>query len=135
MPEHVHSLVFPLPDVSKVENLLRAIKRPYSFRIKQLFKQAQSPLLAKLTARQRPGVTAFRYWQQGPGYDRNITEAGTLEASIDYIHRNPVRRGLCERAVDWPWSSARFYYARQDHDVVLPMVHGIPPEFLNTPPS
>jgi len=28
---------------------------------------------------------------------------------IDYIHQNPVRRGLVRQATDWPWSSARFY--------------------------
>jgi hypothetical protein len=28
---------------------------------------------------------------------------------IDYIHPNPVRRGLCERPEDWSWSSARSY--------------------------
>jgi hypothetical protein len=28
---------------------------------------------------------------------------------IEYIHNNPVRRGLVERATDWVWSSARFY--------------------------
>lgn len=26
-----------------------------------------------------------------------------------YIHQNPVRAGLVERCVDWPWSSARWY--------------------------
>ncbi len=28
---------------------------------------------------------------------------------LHYIHRNPVRRGLCERAEDWEWSSFRHY--------------------------
>jgi putative transposase len=28
---------------------------------------------------------------------------------IDYIHANPVRRGLVTRAEDWEWSSARWY--------------------------
>jgi len=32
MPEHVHLLWFPLPTASKIEHLLKAIKRPYSFR-------------------------------------------------------------------------------------------------------
>jgi hypothetical protein len=27
---------------------------------------------------------------------------------IDYIHANPVRRGLVELASDWEWSSAAF---------------------------
>ncbi|MGD0128877.1 MAG: hypothetical protein ABSF46_26285 [Terriglobia bacterium] len=28
---------------------------------------------------------------------------------VEYIHLNPVRAGLVERAEDWPWSSARAY--------------------------
>ncbi len=32
---------------------------------------------------------------------------------MDYIHMNPVRRGLVERAVDWMWSIASWYIAGQ----------------------
>jgi hypothetical protein len=46
-------------------------------------------------------------WQRG-GYDRNVTDPATLRTMIDYIHQNPVRRGLVQRATDWPWPSARF---------------------------
>ena len=28
---------------------------------------------------------------------------------VDYIHGNPVRRGLVARPEDWQWSSARWY--------------------------
>jgi len=28
---------------------------------------------------------------------------------VEYIHLNPVRAGLVERAEDWPWSSVRDY--------------------------
>jgi len=28
---------------------------------------------------------------------------------LRYIHRNPVKRGLCEKAEDWTWSSFRHY--------------------------
>jgi putative transposase len=31
------------------------------------------------------------------------------KAVIDYIHANPVRRGLVARVEDWEWSSARWY--------------------------
>ncbi len=33
----------------------------------------------------------------------------TLKLMIDYIHANPVRRGLVERPEEWEWSSARWY--------------------------
>ena len=61
----------------------------------------------ELTVRQRPGVETFRFWQEGPGFDRNLTQSKAILAAIDYLHLNPVKRGLCERAVDWEWSSAR----------------------------
>jgi putative transposase len=32
---------------------------------------------------------------------------GTLRAVIDYLHANPVRRGLAANPKDWEWSSAR----------------------------
>jgi hypothetical protein len=36
-----------------------------------------------------------------------------LRQMIEYIHNNPVRRGLVDRAVDWPWSSACWYERRE----------------------
>ena len=48
----------------------------------------------------------YHFWQRGGGYDRNITEVKTLEAMIEYLHMNPVRKGLVERAIGWTWSSA-----------------------------
>jgi putative transposase len=48
----------------------------------------------------------YRFWQRGGGYDRNLTEPKTVWAEIDYIHANPVRRGFCQTAAAWPWSSA-----------------------------
>jgi putative transposase len=128
MPEHVHLLVWPRQGEYHIDRLLRAIKRPYSFRIKRLLEEAGSPLLRRLTVRQRPGVSAFRYWQEGPGYDRNLTQSGTVMAAIDYLHDNPVRRGLVDAAVDWRWSSVRHYLQESPPiDPLLPKVHGLPP--------
>jgi putative transposase len=52
------------------------------------------------------------FWQPGRGYDRNVTDTRTLQSMIDYIHENPVRRGLVERARDWKWSSAGWFENR-----------------------
>jgi putative transposase len=132
MPEHVHLVVHPLVGAQTIDRLIRAIKRPYSYRLKQHLISVRSPLLGRLTVRQRPGVETFRYWQEGPGYDRNLTEAATVLSAIDYIHLNPVRRGLCEAAVQWRWSSAKHYAAEElPDDPLLPIVHGLPPEFVD----
>ena len=55
------------------------------------------------------GTEERRFWQAGGGYDRNIIDEKTAWKVIDYIHLNPVRRGLVERPEDWEWSSARWY--------------------------
>jgi len=109
MPEHVHLLVLPSSGESNVSRLLARIKQPFSKTIKQILLEHQSHLLQSLTVRERPGKSCFRFWQEGSGFDRNLFTAEAVEASIDYIHVNPAKRGLCERAVDWKWSSARFY--------------------------
>jgi putative transposase len=132
MPEHVHLLVYPDAEAAGIDELLKAIKRPFSFRIKQLLVQSKSRLLERLTIRQRPGVTTFRFWQEGPGYDRNLTHAKSVLQAIDYLHNNPVRRGLVDRAVDWRWSSARHYlFPEPVVDPALPAIHKLPAEFLN----
>ena len=109
MPEHVHLLVLPQETASRIDELLKAIKRPFSYRIKRSLIENGSDLLRKLTIRQRQGVTVFRFWQEGPGYDRNIISLETASAATAYIHFNPVRRGLVSRELDWRWSSARHY--------------------------
>jgi hypothetical protein len=43
------------------------------------------------------------------GFDFNIDRRTTLREKIDYCHKNPITRGLVERAEDWPWSSYRFH--------------------------
>ncbi len=132
MPEHVHLIVYPLAEAGGIDKLLKAVKRPYSDRIKKLLIAEQSPLLAKLTVRQRPGVQTFRYWQEGPGYDRNLTETKTVLAAVDYVHLNPVRRGLCRSATEWRWSSAKHYVDDAPSvDPSLPTIHGLPGELFD----
>jgi putative transposase len=128
MPEHVHLLVYPVLPKPDVGRYLARIKQPFSKEIKQLLTQSRSSLLKRLTIRERPGKYCFRFWQEGAGFDRNIYSPEALAASIDYIHTNPVKRGLCERAVDWKWSSARYYLLDPPCQQFphLPYVHGVP---------
>ncbi len=136
MPEHVHLLVYTLLSRPSISRLLAAIKRPCSVRVQRDLLRQQSPLLAKLTVRERPGKWAFRFWQAGPGYDRNLQTTKSILGSLDYLHLNPVRRGFCQAAVQWRWSSARFYHqdGGRQNDPLLPTIHGLPPEVFDEPP-
>lgn len=128
MPEHIHLLTCPRQPDPNLGRFLAQIKQPFSKEIKELLIEHQSLLLNTLVVQERPGKFCFRYWQEGPGYDRNVTTVKVVLKSIDYIHENPVRRGLCAKAIDWLWSSARYYHAvppKQQHPD-LPLIHGLP---------
>jgi putative transposase len=127
MPEHVHLLVWPKIAAAEIADLLFAIKRPYSFRVKKLLQASCDPLLQELTIRERPGKRSFRFWQEGPGYDRNLFSMEAARAAAEYFHDNPVRRGLCLSPGDWKWSSWRHYHLPSvPPDPDLPRVHGFP---------
>src|SRR4051812_8453022 len=49
MPEHVHVLVQPETHHVRVDLLLKAIKAPFSSRIRRKLEDARSPLLDRLT--------------------------------------------------------------------------------------
>ena len=42
--------------------------------------------------------------------DLNIWGAKKRLEKMDYMHNNPVKRGLVRKPGDWLWSSWRFYY-------------------------
>jgi putative transposase len=131
MPEHLHLLVLPTAANVEIKNLLSAIKQPHSVRIKKILQAHRSPLLKKLTVRERPDKMVFRYWQEGPGYDRNLCSLAAVMAAIDYIHENPVRCGLVRSATDWKWSRARWYASDGlDVDTDLPTIHGLPWDYF-----
>ena len=102
MPDHVHLVICPQEQDYSISTILLAIKRPASYRI-----------------RQKLGKQSERLWQPGGGYDRNLWKAQTVHKEIDYIHLNPVRRGLCEAPEDWRFSSASFWAGKQDVPIVL----------------
>jgi len=41
-------------------------------------------------------------------FDRYIRSATHFEKVVRYIEINPVKANLCEKASDWPFSSASF---------------------------
>ena len=48
-----------------------------------------------------------KFWQK-EYFDRYIRNARHFAKVVTYIEKNPVKARLCERAEDWPFSSASF---------------------------
>jgi putative transposase len=70
--------------------------------IKQRFSRQIPAGEAIATSRQRKGERGIwqrRYWEHVIRDERDYRQ------HMDYIHYNPVRHGLVERPLDWPYSS------------------------------
>lgn len=100
MPEHVHLIVFPQKLQCESSQFLAKIKEPVS-RKGIAFLRREAPEWLPRIRVHRGTRQVHVFWQPGRGYDRNIERGATLLAMIDYIHLNPVRRGLVEQAAAW----------------------------------
>ena len=105
MPEHVHLLIIPRPEQYSISDILQSIKQSVARRALNYLRKNDPEGLCQLATGQKH--TRYRFWQDGGGYDRNVTTRDTLLTIVPYIHNNPVRRGLVKAATDWKWSSAR----------------------------
>ena len=108
MPDHVHLIIWPRAELN-LAKLLASVKLPVARRVIAHVRQAAPQRLAVFEDKQPNGACAHRFWQRGGGYDRDLRDAGTIHATIDYIHANPVRRGLVAHPNDYQWSSAAFF--------------------------
>jgi putative transposase len=86
MLDHVHLLVSE-PDRRTLADALKSLKQSVSRRLIG---------------------NAEHFWQKRY-YDLNIRDHDQFVEKLRYIHRNPVKAGLCARAEDWPWSSFLHY--------------------------
>src|SRR5512133_3194187 len=91
MPEHVHLLISE-PDSGTLADALRSLKLGVS-------KPAGSTAM-------KDGCS--RLWQ-ARYYDRNTRDYEEFREKLKYIHRNPVKRDLCDRPEGWKWSSFVHY--------------------------
>lgn len=122
MPSHVHLLLFPTPPRlggSGIAPILRTIKQSSSKRALVWLEEHASDRMAAFRDESPTGKVVHRLWQRGGGYDRNMFTDRAIWSEIDYIHQNPVQEGLCQRADDWEWSSARQFATGEPGPITL----------------
>ena len=116
MPDHMH-LLTNQPD--KPSTLLRYIKGIVAHRVIEYLKEKDYKVsLEKL--RHEEWVRNHRYslWQQEKNVFSVINESVFMQ-KVNYIHQNPVKAGFVERAIDYRWSSARFWRRCETDDEPL----------------
>ena len=113
MPEHVHLICWPEEKIYDISQFLKSVKQSVSRKAKRFLELNSPDALESMIVKRGCRVT-FRFWRTGPGYDRNIVVDETLMRKVDYIHNNPVRRGLVKKPVEWRWSSASWYVGQRN---------------------
>jgi putative transposase len=94
MPEHVHLIVWPTEKQYEMRLIRAALMIPVQRKALAYLRHRAPRFLERLKDRQPNAKVHYRFWQRGGGYDRNIVEPQTVRTMIEYIHCNPVRRGL-----------------------------------------
>ena len=85
MPNHVHLLISPRTDVSRIMQGIKGTTARF--------------------ANLQLGRTGESFWQDEV-FDRFCRSAEEFQRIRGYIARNPVRAGLAKAMDEWPWSSA-----------------------------
>ena len=86
MPEHVHLLISE-PTRGTVADAIKSLKQGVARRL----------------------IGSEEHFWQKRYYDFNVRNHRQFVEKLRYIHRNPVKRGLCANPEDWEWSSFRHY--------------------------
>lgn len=114
MPEHFHLLIWPDP-AEATSLIMQELKKRTAQRILAALQQdRRHPWCRSMLTQVRlpPSVhsdSKFRVWQRRFYPFGIYSEKKRLE-KLNYMHGNPVKRGLVNSPDQWPWSSFRFYY-------------------------
>jgi putative transposase len=126
MPEHVHLLLSeprreassdgtaplkPKDGLNGPSGLSEPQQDTLADALKSLKQGVSRRLLPKMGGPLKPafGLSGERHFWQKRYYDFNVRDYSQFVEKLRYIHRNPVKAGLCERPEDWEWSSFRHY--------------------------
>ncbi len=100
MPEHVH-LVLDEPPGANPARIIQILKQRVSRKLRESGEIVPQDLMEKK-----------RFWQRRY-FDFNLYSEEKLREKLDYMHLNPVKRGLVLHPREWQWSSWSWYERRE----------------------
>lgn len=114
MTNHVHMIIGS--NKNFLEDIVRDMKRHTSFELKNAIQQhpGESRKEWILWMMERAGKkngnnSNFQLWQQH-NQPIELTTIEILNQKLEYIHNNPVRAGIVDKAEEYLYGSARDYY-------------------------
>jgi putative transposase len=102
LPDHLHMLWKTPPHDLDYSTRIAVLKKRFT----DTFLKAggrECRVLSGQTRHRRRGVWQERFWEH------TIRDLKDYRLHLDYIHSNPVKHGLVELPIEWPWSSFHRY--------------------------
>jgi len=100
MPEHLHLLIGE-PERGSPSTVMQALKQGWARRMRN--GRRSDTRQAELWPEE-----AEHFWQRR-FYDFVVWSAAKRQQKLNYMHQNPVKRGLVLEPGRWRWSSFRYY--------------------------
>ena len=108
MPEHVHLLINEPPGETP-SAVLHRLKLRVAKHLRGRIRRKPSGQMELSFAACKAQPRSF--WQ-ARFYDFNVYSRGKRKEKLNYMHANPVKRGLVSHPKDWPWSSWEYYWGK-----------------------
>ncbi|MFZ0818704.1 MAG: transposase [Candidatus Acidiferrales bacterium] len=105
MPNHVHLLISE-PAKGTPSTMLQVLKQRVSRDLRKRRRRGPDGQLSLPFVR---GENELRHFWQPRFHDFNVHSAKKRREKLDYMHANPVKRGLVKSPTQWIWSSYSFY--------------------------
>jgi putative transposase len=106
MPEHIHLLISE-PKVGSPSTVIQVLKQRVARSLRRKYRRHRNPNQLRLWG-SGLRVLSRSFWQRR-FYDFNVWSRKKRIEKLNYMHMNPVKRGLVAGAKLWAWSSYRFY--------------------------
>jgi len=114
MPNHIH-LIGKFSREHTLANMIRDFKRHTARQIiRQLQAENNTEILDTLQRLNKDPRQKFKIWEDRDDA-RDVFSVNFLQQKMDYIHHNPCQPhwNLAKLPEEYPWSSARFYIAKE----------------------
>jgi putative transposase len=119
MPDHIHA-VWALPRGDADYSFRWAqIKEIFTRRYLAVGGEEGSQSASRARHRER-AVWQRRFWEH------TVRDEDDLQRCVEYIHWNPVKHGLAEHVLDYPWSTFHRYVRLGEYDRAWGMVNPCP---------
>ena len=118
MPSHFHLLLQMENGRGELSKFQQSFKRFTAKKIIEKFQEEDNKEAVQVFRDAAKDLSRRKYKIWASRFDDEVIRSEKwFSQKLDYIHQNPVKAGLVEKAEDWPYSSARNYLLG-DHSLI-----------------